>query len=49
MIIRKLKWDLFTIIDENGREVAVASSFREAHRLLKKLLANRTNKINNKK
>ena len=48
MIIRKLKWDLFAIIDENGREIAVAGSFREAHRLLKKLLANRTN-IKNKK
>lgn len=37
MMIRKMKWDLFTIIDENGREIAVASSFSEAYRILKKL------------
>ena len=49
MMIKKMKWDLFTIIDENGREIAVASSFREAHRLLKKLLTNHTNIKNNKK
>ena len=48
MTIRKLKWGFFTILDKNGREVAVASSFREAKRLINKLLTNRTNKINNK-
>ena len=48
MTIRKMKWGLFTIIDENGREIAVASSFREANRMIRKLLTNRTNIINNK-
>ena len=37
MIIRKMKWGFFTILDKNGREVAVASSFSEAYRILKKL------------
>ena len=48
MIIRKLKWDLFTIIDENGREVAVANSWSEANRTVRKILTNRTNITNNK-
>ena len=48
MTIRKLKWGFFSIIDRNGREIAVASSFREAKRLIRKLLTNRTNIINNK-
>ena len=37
MMIRKMKWDLFTIIDENGREIAVASSWSEARRIIRKL------------
>ena len=48
MTIRKMKYGFFSIIDRNGREIAVASSFREAKRLIKKLLTNRTNIINNK-
>ena len=48
MTIRKLKYGFFSIIDRNGKEIAVASSFREAKRLIKKLLTNRTNIINNK-
>ena len=48
MTIRKLKWGFFSIIDKDGREIAVANSFREAKRLINKLLTNRTNIINNK-
>ena len=48
MTIRKIKWGLYSIIDKTGKEVAVASSWSEAKRLIKKLLTNRTNKINNK-
>ena len=48
MTIRKLKWGLYSIIDRNGKEIAVASSFREANRMVRKLLTNRTNIINNK-
>ena len=45
MTIRKLKWGFFSIIDKDGREIAVANSFSEAKKLIKKLLTNRTNKI----
>ena len=48
MKIRKMKYGFFSIIDRNGREIAVANSFREANRMIKKLLTNRTNIINNK-
>ena len=48
MTIRKMKYGFFSIIDKNGREIAVANSFREAKRLIKKLLTNRTNIINKK-
>ena len=48
MTIRKIKYGFFSIIDRNGKEIAVANSFREAKRLIKKLLTNRTNIINNK-
>lgn len=48
MRIVKLKWGLYSIRDVAGAEIAVANSFREAKRLIKKLLTNRTNKINNK-
>ena len=37
MTIRKLKWGFFSIIDRNGREKAVASSFNEANRIIRKL------------
>ena len=42
MTIRKLKWGFFSIIDKNGREIAVANSFSEAYRILKKM-AKKTN------
>lgn len=48
MTIRKMKWGLYSILDRNGREIAVANSWSEAKRLIKKLLTNRTNIINNK-
>ena len=48
MTIRKMKYGFFSIIDKDGREIAVANSFREAKRLINKLLTNRTNIINNK-
>ena len=37
MTIRKLKWGFFSIIDRNGREIAVANSWSEAKRLIKKI------------
>lgn len=37
MIIRKLKWGFFAIIDEDGKEIAVAGSFSEAYKILKKI------------
>ena len=43
MTIRKMKYGFYAVIDKAGREIAVASSFREAKRLIKKLLTNRTN------
>ena len=48
MTIRKMKYGFYSIIDKTGKEVAVANSWSEAKRLINKLLANRTNKINNK-
>ena len=48
MTIRKMKYGFFSIIDKAGREIAVASSFSEANRMIKKLLTNRTNIINNR-
>ena len=48
MTIRKMKWGLYSILDRNGREIAVANSWSEAKRLINKLLTNRTNIINNK-
>ena len=43
MTIRKMKYGFFSIIDKDGREIAVASSWSEAKRLINKLLTNRTN------
>ena len=45
MEIKKMKWGFYSIIDKAGKEIAVANSFREAKRLIKKLLTNRTNII----
>ena len=45
MIIRKIKYGFFAVLDKNGREIAVASSFREAKRLINKFLTNHTSKI----
>ena len=49
MKIIKLKWGFYSIIDQNGKEIAAASSWSKANRMIKKLLTNRTSKINNKK
>ena len=48
MTIRKMKYGFYSILDRNGREIAVANSWSEAKRLIRKLLTNRTNIINNK-
>ena len=48
MKIIKMKWGLYSIRDLAGAEIAVASSWSEAKKLIKKLLTNRTSKINNK-
>ena len=42
MIIRKIKYGFFAVLDKNGREIAVANSFSEAYRILKKM-AKKTN------
>ena len=41
MTIRKMKWGFYSIIDKAGREIAVASSFSEANRLIRKLIKNK--------
>ena len=41
MTIRKLKYGFFSIIDKDGREIAVANSWSEAKRLIKKLIKNK--------
>ena len=38
MKIRKIKYGFFSIIDKAGREIAVAGSWSEAKRLIKKLI-----------
>ena len=48
MRIIKIKWGLYSIINKDGKEIAVAGSWSEANRMIKKLLTNRTNIINNK-
>ena len=45
MRIIKIKWGLYSIIDRTGREIAVAGSWSEARRIIRKLLTNRTNII----
>ena len=37
MTIRKMKWGLYSILDRNGREIAVANSWNEAKKLIKKI------------
>ena len=38
MTIRKMKWGLYSILDRNGREISVASSWSEANRIIRKLI-----------
>lgn len=37
MRIIKIKYGFFSIIDKDGREIAVAGSFSEAYKILKKM------------
>lgn len=37
MIIRKIKYGFFTVLDKNGKEIAVANSFSEAYKILKRI------------
>ena len=37
MIIKKMKWGFYSII-KDGKEIAVASSFSEANRMIRKLI-----------
>ena len=37
MKIRKLKWGFYSIIDKTGREIAIASSWSKANKIIKKL------------
>lgn len=41
MTIRKLKWGLYSIINEAGEEIAVAGSWSEARRIIRKLIKNK--------
>ena len=41
MTIRKIKWGFFSIIDRNGKEIAVAGSWSEARRIIRKLIKNK--------
>ena len=38
MRIIKIKWGFYSIIDKAGKEIAVANSFREASRMIRKLI-----------
>lgn len=38
MTIRKLKWGFFSIIDKDGKEIAVANSWSKANKIIKKLI-----------
>ena len=37
MRIIKIKWGLYSIIDKAGKEIAVAGSWNEANRMIRKL------------
>ena len=41
MRIIKMKWGLYSIIDKAGREIAVAGSWSEARRIIRKLIKNK--------
>ena len=38
MKIRKIKYGFYAVLDKAGREIAVASSFSEANRMIRKLI-----------
>ena len=37
MKIRKMKYGFYSILDRNGREIAVASSWSKANKIIRKL------------
>ena len=37
MTIRKMKWGFFSIIDKDGKEIAVTNSWSKANKIIKKL------------
>lgn len=41
MRIIKIKWGLYSIVDRAGREIAVAGSWSEARRIIRKLIKNK--------
>ena len=41
MTIRKMKWGLYSIVDKAGKEIAVAGSWSEANRIIRKLIKNK--------
>ena len=41
MKIRKIKWKFYSILDKDGKEIAVAGSWNEARRMIKKLMKNK--------
>ena len=45
MKIRKIKWKFYSILDEDGKEIAVAGSWSEARRMIRKL----TKKVGDRK
>ena len=45
MKIRKIKYGFFAVLDRNGREIAVAGSWSEARRMIRKL----TKKVGDRK
>ena len=41
MRIIKIKWGLYSIVDRAGREIAIAGSWSEARRIIRKLIKNK--------
>ena len=41
MRIIKIKWGLYSIVDKAGEEIAVAGSWSEARRIIRKLIKNK--------
>ena len=41
MRIIKIKWGLYSIVDKAGKEIAIAGSWSEARRIIRKLIKNK--------